>query len=1055
MNFTVSGAELGNNTVENQSASINIKNNTQTKESTGVYGAKSFSSALVSGIKINQKELDDNTYHSLLKETDDVKEQIMQSATNAKANLKALFNRLSGADIVQIDEDGFNLNDMTSDEMVGIVDKIKIELASHGKKVYFAGGGLSASEIESVVGSATMADEIVTNMSEGNLPATQENVEDMAAALDKVSQMGKLSDNAKNYLVKNQLAPTVDNVYKAEHLQYADEGAAQRKVTVTNEEWEQLMPQAAAVIKRAGFEADGKMLDMARGLLENDIAITKENITYKAQLDSLDISSLKSEGSDREQLLKNIVNGMAQGQAAGETLMVEGVSVFQEVADAIQVINSSDIRHVAYATENDEIFNIDSLRNAMNSIEAASYHFQYSLGDSESTITWLDNQEQGYDNQKVYSNYEQLQQIRILMTADAGLFLARQGVNLHAEPIANLVEELQAYHESVMMYGDDLYTAGNVNLAEQTEVQGQGAVAAGASGLSGTDGTMNIIVSSYQTVMEVKRALYEIKNAPDVSMGAVVKEKSENEALTIADFAKMGSEFRQRYEQAGQSYEAVGTEVRKDLRDSLSKAVEASYEEILQELDMESNSANKAAVRISAENQMEITKESIENIKEIHATLQNIIRNMKPEVTLNMIRENINPMTDDIHKVNEYLIEKNDTLESDKEEKYSRFLYKLDKTNGITDKEREQFIGIYKMMNIFTKDAGAAIGMLVKQKEDITMANLCKAYNSRRAAGIDMSVDDTQGIPEIKEKVNYFNNLFDATADSITPLTLKTVQQDRAIDEHSVEEFCEDVDNAYDEQAEAEYYEDYVNELRRAADTESRIVRELTANEQPVTLNQILAMDSIMQTGYFDKVFGNENGKYPLDKAEEFIEMVDDREALEAAYEELETTSAAALSEAIEGSDNQDYQSINELRMRNKEIGLIKNLSARHDYKIPVVTEDGVGMIHLTLVQDSTDKGRISVSLNTKEFGSVSVEAKVTKDSVQIYGISDKDANALLERLESMAESLKENCGIENTEVYCQDIRNVRRVTYDKAADTVATDKLYQIAKSMIYSIAG
>lgn len=1056
MNFTVSGAELGKNAVENQSASINIKNNAQPKESAGIYGAKSFSGILVSGIQINQKELDENTYSSLLKETNDVKEQIMQSASNAKANLKALFNRLSGADIVKIDEDGFNLNDLSSDEMVGIVDRIKIELASHGKKVYFAGGGLSASEIENVVGSAAMADEIAGKMSEGNVPATQENVEDIAAALNKISQLGNLSENAKNYLVKNQLPPTVDNIYKAEHLQSSEEGEApQRNVTVTNEEWDQLMPQAANIIKRAGFEADGKMLSIARKMLENDIPITKENITYKAQLDSLDISKLQSADEERQKFIENIVNQIAQGGAAGGTLVIGGMSVFQQVADALQVINSVDIRHVAYATEQEEVFNIDSLRTAMNSIEAASYHFQYSLGTGESTAQWLDKQEQGYENPKIYSNYEQLQQIRILMTADAGLFLARQGVNLHAEPVSNLVEELQAYHESVMMYDRELYGSENTdNTAVQTGEQSQRAALSGTAGLSGSDGTMNIIVSSYQTVMEVKRALYEIKHAPDVSVGAVVKDKNDNEALTIADFAKKGSEFRQRYEQAGQSYEAVGTEVRKDLGDSLNKAVEASYEEILSELDMEANKANKDAVRIFAENQMEITKESIENIKEIHATLQNIIRNMKPEITLNMIRENINPMTDDIHKVNEYLMEMNNNLEDDKEEKYSRFLYKLDQTNGITEKEREQFIGIYKMMNIFTKDAGAAIGMLVKQNEDITMANLCKAYNSRRAAGIDMTFDDTSGIPDVREKVNYFNNLFDATADSITPLTLKTVQQERAIDEHSVEEFCEDVDNVYDEQAEAEYYESYVKELREAADTESRIVRELTSNGQPVTLNQIIAMDSIMQLGYFDKIFGSEEGKYPLKKADEFVDKLDNREALEAVYDELEDASVKLLEEAIQSNDNQDYRSIQELRMRNKEITLIKNLSLRHDYKLPVVMENGVGMIHLTLIQDNTEKGRISVSLNTEEFGEVSVEAKVTQDTVQIYGISEKESKALSEKLETMAENIKENCGIKNTEVYCQDIKNVRRVTYDKASDTVATDRLYQVAKNMICSIA-
>ena len=168
-------------------------------------------------------------------------------------------------------------------------------------------------------------------------------------------------------------------------------------------------------------------------------------------------------------------------------------------------------------------------------------------------------------------------------------------------------------------------------------------------------------------------------------------------------------------------------------------------------------------------------------------------------------------MTEDIHTVNAYLTEMNAQQDNDKEEKYSRFLYKLDQTDGISEQERNQFIGIYKMMNIFTKDAGAAIGTLVKQNEEITMENLCKAYNSRRAAGMDYTIDDEAAIPQIQEKVNYFGNLFETTGEHVTPLSLKTVQQEQPIDEHSVEAFCEDIEAAYDEDAEAAYYDEYLN----------------------------------------------------------------------------------------------------------------------------------------------------------------------------------------------------------------------------------------------------
>ena len=110
--------KTGNNVDAANRASINIKNNNEKTQKTG------FDGVIVSGMEVDTKKLDKNTYTSLIKQADDVKSQIMQSASDAKANLKALFNRLSGADAVKIDEDGFNLNDATPDDCVNIIEKI-------------------------------------------------------------------------------------------------------------------------------------------------------------------------------------------------------------------------------------------------------------------------------------------------------------------------------------------------------------------------------------------------------------------------------------------------------------------------------------------------------------------------------------------------------------------------------------------------------------------------------------------------------------------------------------------------------------------------------------------------------------------------------------------------------------------------------------------------------------------------------------------------------------------------------------------------------------------
>lgn len=106
-------------------------------------------------------------------------------------------------------------------------------------------------------------------------------MEELAGAVDKVSQISDLSGEAKNYLVKNRLAPTIDNVYKAEYMQsQGSQGQQNAKVTVTEEEWQQLMPQAGGGYRTRRLEANGATLSTARNLLENDIPNQPKKIFY-------------------------------------------------------------------------------------------------------------------------------------------------------------------------------------------------------------------------------------------------------------------------------------------------------------------------------------------------------------------------------------------------------------------------------------------------------------------------------------------------------------------------------------------------------------------------------------------------------------------------------------------------------------------------------------------------------------------------------------------------------------------------------------------------------
>lgn len=68
----------------------------------------------------------------------------------------------------------------------------------------------------------------------------------------------------------------------------------------------------------------------------------------------------------------------------------------------------------------------------------------------------------------------------------------------------------------------------------------------------------------------------------------------------------------------------------------LKNAVEASSESILSQLGMENTKANSDAVRILSYNNIDITKNNIEQIKQIKESLNTLIEQMNPETVLNM-----------------------------------------------------------------------------------------------------------------------------------------------------------------------------------------------------------------------------------------------------------------------------------------------------------------------------------------------------------------------------------------------------------------------------------
>lgn len=1011
MTVVISAANF--NQEEQNAASINYKNNTGAagaSRTNAAEGAKTFAGVVVS--KGDTAKNSDATYKSLLEEAEDVKEQLMASATTAKSSLKALFNKLSGAEAVRIDEDGFNLTSASTEDMVNIVEKIRIELAMHSDEYVPAGLPIDGDKIEQVTGSAAYANAVESKLGNAGITATEDNIEQVKEALEQAGKLTPMSEDVKNYMVANQIEPSIEGIYQAEHA--VNVNAAGTKNAENDQNFEALRGQIEKLIAEAELPLNNQTLNNAKAFLQNNIPVTKENLIYKSQLDRIDLESMESD-LKQEHVLDQIIANMQIGGSAGSTLLIDEKPVLSQVADVIDVLNKSDITTIEKVTElvkDENTFTINDLKEALQSqeqIEVPNQPNSENIGERT--------------EKAVKSNYVVLQETRILMTAQAGVFLAKQGMNLYTTSVYEMAEQLKQYEQMNSIYNE---------FEDKSEV--------------------------YNQIFQIRQAMYETAQAPEETIGKVLGQAlagfAYEERVTIAAFAQSGSNLRQQYERAGQTYDAVGTKVRTDLGDSLNKAVEASTASVLEDLNLENNRYNAAAVRILAANSMEITKESIEQVKELHQILNSLIDNMKPETVMSMIRDNVNPLTDDIRDVNAYLQEKNEEATEVNSEKYSRFLYKLENTEGISQEERKQFIGIYKMMNIFTKDAGNGIGALLKQGADVTMGNLMTAYESRRASGMDVTLDEQTGMAEITGSVNYFRTLFENTGKHITAHTLKAANESQPINDYSVENFCETIEENYDARIEAEALDGYVEQIKKSLETDARVLRQLEIADESVSINHIQAAENLLSANAFPirRHKGLENG----------IEKIGQREELQKMYEELSEDAETQLKEILQSDENQTYEDINEARMRNHEIGLIKNLAIRNDYHIPIETETGQTMIHLTLVRDDEEQGKISIEMELREIGKISMEAKVNGSTAEIFVIqsqqtkTEEGTEVLNNRLNQLQTMLKDVFGMEQISVFQAESNQMPERFYPNAAkepEKTETDKLYEIAQVMVKTL--
>ena len=948
--------------------------------------------------------------------------------------MTVMSNSMSGEDFNKMLEKGFDPSDLDVDKVVTIVDHIKATLAKSGEIINGYNDNLSIEKLTQITGNQSYAQKIEGIMKQSDVPITVNNVKDIKKALDKTSEIMEFKDGSVKYMVENNLEPTVENIYLASYSAcgdgskqangyYAQEmpGYYAKKANEIN--WNQLFPQIEKSVSEMNLTDISKedQLNDAKWLVMKGIPVTEDTINSLQNIRQIEFPILF------EKVVTAAVTAISEGKPADKgNLLPNTDSIFKQAVTIKEQTDSIKDEELYYAIQNENKLNLKTL---------FKYH------NSDLSDTDIDK-----SNVAFISSKRILEEVRLQMTIDANTRLLKKGISIDTTGINELVEQLKKQESELK---NSFFGEGSIKDLDEK-------------------------ASLYKNTTSI---LEEIPYLPAAVIGRRMVTK---DMVSLSYVHQTGSELKAKYEAAGTSYEALMTVPRKDMGDNIQKAFQ-NVDAILEDLQLDCSGDNQKAVRILAYNNMAIDKESIDRVKNADKQIENVIKSMSPAKTLKLIRDGKNPLTMSLDEI-EQEIKKMDMDPIKDTEKFSKYLYDLDRNKEITESERNAYIGVYRLFHQIEKSDGAAVGNLVATGAEVTIGNLLSAVRSRKAK-TDVEINDEFGVltntikkgasisTQIEEGV-FEARLAHSVYRDLTPQSLKNI---KANEDTKLTEIQESINNQKGVEKETSFNQQSLDALKESMNVDDTIIDTLTYFNQPVTANKITATDALMNnrgslfsnTKKYAKKVDEHNSmqmetiedksleELLLSTSENMIQKFTDKDSAINSYQNMTDTIKDVLDQAMDYVIDQTID-IKAISSCYKQLALSSSLSKQENFEIPVVIGDGITSINLCIQHDKSKKGMVTTSFESETFGKVSAQFTVKNHQISALFITDnKDG---IDRLKAVGEVMSENLISQGKEVKNMNYitgNPVNPVTFLKNTDDidtepVSTSDLYQIAKSYL-----
>ncbi len=867
-------------------------------------------------------------------------------------------------------EDGHNPMDMDSHTLITVVDEIKMNLAKAGADISKM-GGLSSTEIEAMSGSISQAIEMTRGLSD------------------------YLPEETQAYLVKNELEPTITNIYNATYSApiNPEDGKSSAEI-------QQLLQDLGNTIDSLIREIEGEqnqsaqrtepqidLKEIVATMLKQDVPITKEHLEYMVGLQQYE----KPTDQQLEAAIEDIV---AEGKEPTDAYLLPGYSLMDQAKKTFEEVMGMDV-------------------NDLQSVTAQ----------------------------------RQLVEIQLTMTVEATFTMMKNGIEVNTNDLSDLLDKLKLQETNllqILMKADSKEaTNSNVNLFKQ-----------------------------------VMNEMAEISQAPAATLGRF----SNINAETFSYVHEVSVSVTAEYSRMEMTYEAVGTEVRRDLGDNINKAFQ-NVDDILADLNIPATESSQKAVRILAYNQMDITAESVMNVKASSEMVTRTFKSMTPAVVAEMIKRDENPldMTIGDLKQKAEAIKAELGSESDSES-FAKFLWKAEHNSQITDSERDAYIGVYRLLHQVEKSDGAAIGALISQGAEITLRNLMTSVRSSKHTGKEYEIDDNFGeldemvvkdlsITEQIEKVFLTDRCRDAR-EAMTPAKMHLLGEDNIL-AMNPDEFASAMEQSLDDSAEVQYNHYLTEQLKNGLANADKVDNILEQFNIPSSANMITAVENLLSNpgGFAKDLYGRsaklQNQEMDINDLidlaySRFEEACHSPEAMKEAEEALGDLAETIMKSMINMEDVRTVD-LDNMKLVVQQSKAIQQMAATGEtYHIPVTMDGEVGDMNLRIVRDDMNAGVVKMAIYLQE--TATIQTTFHYEAGEVTANVECDTADRRDALASLADHLSEQMQAETgfsfsfsftkaNGITASDIYNMQQgllATTDASLekDEIQTEALYGIARS-------